>query len=124
SANIGWESLLTDQYGEGPEVFDRFIELLQEFRDRTPRLVARLNGINKTYQRSVGDGPTETRHYPESIDLIAFTDDLGFFACEFTGKSSGDLRFYSKVSYLAGRLGADTELTEIFDKDWAKQNLV
>jgi hypothetical protein len=77
----GYRNLILKRVPEESAALDRFFELLDEHKNRKPRVVAQVRGGKEYTWRTVEEGlPQEqqTGTYP-TLNLIAYTDDPGFF---------------------------------------------
>ena len=78
----GWRRMILEQIPEEPATLERFYELLDEYRARRPRVVAIIQGHKREYSTiQQGQDPSEAIHtlLPETMTLIAYTDDPSLF---------------------------------------------
>jgi hypothetical protein len=112
----GWRRMILDQIPDERAALERFYELLDEHRARQPRIVATIQGHRRMYQTyKQGQDPSEATHrlMPETMTLIAYTDDPGLFLTseansDFPGK---DRLFYPRL------LGIAKEMITALDHD-------
>ena len=101
---------------------ERFFTLLDEYYDRKAHLVARLTGLKKTYSRKTPPGqlagPTDTAAYPDSIALVIYTDDPGFFAYSETEADFPCEGFFPTLDSFESRTGATRDMLTICDPVW------
>ena len=77
----GYRNLILKRVPEESAALDRFFELLDERKNRKPRVVAQVRGGKEYTWRTVEEGlpqDQQTGTYP-TLNLIAYTDDPGFF---------------------------------------------
>jgi hypothetical protein len=105
---------------------ERFFTLLDEFHKREAYIVARLVGYQKTYTRStyrqengaLVEGSIETLSYPDSIRLVTYTDDPGFFAYSETDDELPVTGFFPTIESFELLTGASRDMLTIFDPKW------
>lgn len=123
----GWCNMICGRTSTDQEAIDLFIQLLGEFRKRIPNTVAKLKGYKKTYQLSTsqrnakGDAfqsPWLTRNYPDSISLVTYTSDPGFFAYSDTDESFPSEGFHPDLESFELYTGADRSMLTIVDNNW------
>lgn len=123
----GWCNMICARTSTGQEAIDRFFQLLDDFRNRVPHTVAKLKGHKKTYRQStsqrnangdVAQSPWVTRNYPDSISLVTYTSDPGFFAYSDTGDSFPSEGFHPDLESFESRTGADRSMLTIVDSNW------
>lgn len=74
----GWLNMILERTRDESLALDRFYELIDEFENRKPRVIAKLAGYKGQYFEKSGNG--EIAHsYPSPILLLAYTEDPGFF---------------------------------------------
>ncbi len=126
----GWCRMICDRTESDQQAIDRFFQLLSEFRERRPRTVAKLIGYRKMYQQfsMSRDASGElvktnvvTRDYPESISLVTYTEDPGFFAYSDTENSFPFEGFQPDLGAFETHTGADRTMLTIIDKSWDPQ---
>lgn len=126
-ATSGWCNMICKRANSDQQAIDRFFQLLAEFKDRTPHTVARLTGFARTYRKSstyrnsdgdVIQSPYATLNYPESISLVTYTDDQGFFASSDSDQSFPGEGFHPDLNSFELRTGADRSMLTIVDKEW------
>lgn len=89
-------------------------------------MVAKLEGYQKTYQRCVqrkvdGEymkGVLETRAYPESISLVTYTSDRGFFAYSDSEDKFPCEGFFNSIESFEAATGASRDMLRIVDHEW------
>jgi len=113
----GWCNMILNRAGSENDAFDRFFTLLDEYRVRSPHLVAKLVGYRKSYLRTCGD-VTEQLQYPPSISLVTYTDDPGFFASSDTDDEFPYEGFFSCIDWFEMCTGAKRALLTIVDHEW------
>lgn len=119
SGNGGWCNAIYSATESEQEAISKFFELYQEFRDRTPHLVAKLNNFSQIYSQTISSAEIES--YPDSISLVTYTDDPGFFVyCdEVNAQDYPGLRaFYPDFQLFASYTGATKEMLTIIDSNW------
>lgn len=122
----GWCNMICDRTGSEQEAIDRFFELLEEFKTRTPHVVAQLKHYKRTYSEQNcerrGDemilGPVVERSYPESFSLVTYTNDPGFFAYPDGSEYLPFKCYYPDLEAFESRMGVDRRLLVIVDKAW------
>lgn len=90
-----------------------FFDLLEQFHDRQERVVARLSGINKTFERN-----GRTVNYPRTVRLVAYTEDPGFFVY---ADSEGELPsrdFFPTIESFELNFSTKRESLTILDPSW------
>lgn len=70
-ATSGWANMLFTRYGDSMEGYERFFELLEEYKTRQPRVIAVLVGCDQRYTR-YRLGKKEERTYPDRIYLTVY----------------------------------------------------
>jgi hypothetical protein len=79
-STAGWCNMICSVTNSAAEAFDRFFELLDEYNNRQPHVIARCLNSRRVYETPKGeDGTGGVIRYPASIALITYTDDPGFF---------------------------------------------
>lgn len=114
----GWCNMICDRTSTDQEAIGLFRQLLDDFQTRTPHTVAKLLAHKKTFQRSVGRSACVTCNYPESISLVTYTDDPGFFAYSDTSESFPSEGFHPDLKSFELRIGADRSMLTIIDNNW------
>jgi hypothetical protein len=122
----GWCNMIRDRTGTEQEGIDKFFELLAEFKVRTPRVVARVTHCKQTYGEQTYEprddevilGAVVERPYPESISLVTYTDDPGFFAYSDTSDDFAHQGYYPDLEAFELSVGVDRSLIVIVDKTW------
>lgn len=112
----GWCNMILSTTKSEEEAFDRFFELLEDHAARKPHVVARLLNFEKTCLSCSG-GESRTLKYPNSIALITYTDDPGFFAVsEEEGKSFPMEGFFPHLSWFGNFTFSSPEMLEVYDE--------
>jgi hypothetical protein len=123
----GWCNMISARTSTEPDAIDRFFQLLSEFNARIPHTVAKLKGYEKTYHQSAvhrsSDGnlcraKDVSCRYPDSISLVTYTDDPGFFAYSDDGTSFPSEGFHPDLESFELQTGASRSLLTIIDKCW------
>lgn len=81
-STLGYKDLILKRVESEAVALDRFFQLLDEYRRREAHPIAELNGYQGYYktQKTVKGILEETVHsFPNNLELIAYTDDPGFF---------------------------------------------
>jgi hypothetical protein len=126
-SGAGWCSMLCDRSTTDQDAIDLFFQLLAEFKTREPHLVAKLIGFKKeysetTFHRENGEnvpGPTLTRSYPDSMSLITYTDDPGFFVYSDNGDDLPFPSYFPDLELFELFTGASRSLLTIVDMNWS-----
>lgn len=113
----GWCNMIKECTNSDVEAFDRFFQLLEEFRVRVPHVVAKLIGIQKQYQRTCGD-VTETLQFPDSISLVTYTEDPGFFVLTDSEDDLPIPDFFPCIDWFETFIGAKRTQLTIVDPNW------
>lgn len=132
----GYKNMILERVPDEYEAVDRFFELLDEYRTRRPRVVARISayGGREYSLKFTSDGvTTEKVPRPASVgfytlNLIAYTDDPGFFvqyeADDPTVPPSG--RFYPVLGWFESDFTTQREKLEVLDVEtfqrWIKDD--
>lgn len=115
----GWQTTILERSESESAALSKFFELLDEYRARKPHLVAKLIGYQKTYTQIITPGGTETIcHYPDSISLITYTDDPGFFAYSDDHNDFPDQGFQPSIDWFESFTGAHRGQLTIIDHNW------
>jgi hypothetical protein len=122
----GWSNMIRDRTGTEQEAIDKFFELLAEFKARTPHVVARVAYCNRTYRQQTFErrggkvilAAVVERPYPESISLVTYTDDSGFFACSDTSDVFPLQGYCPDLEAFMLRAGVDRSQVLIVDTTW------
>lgn len=121
----GWCNMIRDRAETEQDAIDKFFELLADFKTRTPHVVARLTGCKKTYSKQTYEwyndevilGAVVERPL-DSISLVTFTDDPGFFANSDTSEVLPFEGFYPDLKSFELFWGVDRSLLVILDETW------
>lgn len=122
----GWSSMILGRTETEQNAIDRFFELLAEFKTRTPHVVARLAGCKGTYREQgverhndkVIPGPLVERPFPNSILLVTYTDDPGFFAYSETSDVFPCEGYFADLELFEAFTGVDRSLLVVLDEKW------
>jgi hypothetical protein len=115
----GYTNMILNRVPEESAALDRFFELLDEHKNRKPRIVAQVREGKEYTWRAVKEGrPQEpqTGTYP-SLNLIAYTDDPGFFispddaSADFPRKD----RFFATLQWFGRIFGISKDDLTILD---------
>ena len=113
----GWCNMIKERTHSESEAVDRFFQLLDEFHSRIPHVVAKLIGIHKQYSRICGD-VTEVFLFPDSISLVTYTDDPGFFVLSDPEADLPIPRFFPCIDWFETFIGANRGQLTIVDPNW------
>lgn len=98
-----WHLAIRERERDDAKAFDRFYELREEFLKREPRTVATV--LRDHCERKVGTYDSfgkviwGTELLPESLKIVVYTDDPGFFLCCDSRESFvDDGRFFPALS--------------------------
>ena len=115
----GWLKMILERSDSESSAFETFFELLDEYRIRKPRLVAKLIGYRKAFTLTESpQGKTTTCHYPDSISLITYTNDPGFFAHSDDNQEFPHQGFQPSIEWFESFTGAKRNQLTIIDEDW------
>jgi hypothetical protein len=113
----GWKRMILGASQDEATAFTRFFELLDQYKARKSRVIAKLIGFQKTYTRD-SEGHKRTERYPSRILLIAYTDDPGFFAVsDEPGYSLPMDGFFPSLDWFETFTGAHRSHLTILDTD-------
>jgi len=117
-ATYDWHSLILSRTPNESIAFDRFFTLLDEHIARVPCVRAKLRGIRRSYTAR-RNGVSKEMEYPDTILLVTYTDDPGFFVysdndnLEFPRSP-----FFSSVESLTSWLEIDGAEFDDIDRTW------
>jgi hypothetical protein len=74
----GYANMILERSNDEAAALQRFFHLLDEYDQRIPKVVAKLNSFEKKCHRGLGE-PRQQMFYPSTIVLVTYTDDPGFF---------------------------------------------
>lgn len=119
----GWCELIRQHTASDREAIDKFFELVSEFHNRQPHLVAKLVDFQKEYSTILfrEDGSEEERKkpYPQAMSLVTYTDDPGFFVCSDTEvELPFGVNFMRTIEDLESRLRIHRDQLTIMDPAW------
>lgn len=122
----GWCNMILARSEGEQAAIETFFRLLDEFRDRKPHVVAMLNGYRKTYEQftvhrvngQAEIGPTEALTYPDSVSLVTYTDDPGFFAYSNTADKFPYERFFPNLEIFEMTTVINRAMLTIVDEQW------
>lgn len=78
----GYKNMILKRIPDESAALARFFELLDEYRVRQPRIVATVQGHRREYTTTtLRDGVKSEKAglFPETLTLVAYTEDPGFF---------------------------------------------
>jgi hypothetical protein len=108
----GWRRMILEQTADESAGLDRFYELLDEYRARRARVVARTWGHKREYQTQMQGQDQVQGMMPEVLVLIAYTDDPGLF---LTSEDSVDFPGKDRL-FLPWMTGFNREMTTVVDQ--------
>jgi hypothetical protein len=115
----GYASMILKCVPEESAALDRFFELLDEHKNRKPRIVAQVGGGKEYTWRTVKDGhPQEPRTGAyATLNLIAYTDDPGFFVSSDDPRADFPPRdrFFPTLQWFGRRFGISKDDLLILD---------
>jgi hypothetical protein len=122
----GWCNMIHGRTDTEQDAIHRFFELLAEFKTRTPNVVAKLTGCKETYCEQSCEGHSEElilgplieRTFPDSISLVTYTDDPGFFAYSDTSDVFPFQGYFPDLESFEIKTGADRSLLIVLDEKW------
>lgn len=91
-----------------------FFDLLDQFHNRQEKVVARLSGIKKFFDRN-----GKKVSYPSSVRLVAYTDDPGFFVYAETEGELPRRSFFPNMESFELAFSTKRSLLTIVDPSWA-----
>lgn len=112
----GWCNMILDRTKDEEKALDLFWNFFDEFNNRKPKIVARLTGINKSYT-SISEGIIEEKQYPESISLVTYTDDPGFFVLSDDEQEWPGLDFFPDINSFESETGAPRTKLKVLDEN-------
>lgn len=123
----GYKNMILTRVPDEYAAVDRFYELLDEYRARQPRVVAKVNqyqgrtDVSKV-KPDVTQEPVPRPDNSYTLRLIAYTDDPGFFVAfdvkDPTVRRSGT--FYPLLSWFERRFGVNKQALEVLEPDTFK----
>ena len=130
--------MINGRIDDDQEAIDMFFRLLAEFKERTPHIVAKLIGFKKSYSYSIAEldelgrmqlddsgrimgSPTIIRPYPDSISLVTYTNNQGFFAYSDTSDSMPREGYFPDFRSFELDTGANWDMLTIVDPKWDPQ---
>ena len=119
----GWVNMIRDRTSSEQEAIERFFGLLDEFKVRTPKVVARIHCPGLTYlegscERDDNEVVFVERPYPDSISLVTYTDDHGFFAYSDTSDTFPAKGYHPDLDLFEMMTGLDRSRLLIVDETW------
>lgn len=100
----GWCKMIVATSRSEEEAFDRFFELLKEYSERVPRLVAELiHPVSNSWTSR--NGESSLIPAPEKVRIVAYSDDPGFFALHESEDWTD--RFRPFLSWIDGLSGGE-----------------
>lgn len=100
----GWCKMIVTTSQSEQDAFDRFFELLKEYYERVPRIVAEIIEPTSVTQIELG-GECHLISPPEKVQLVKYTDDPGFFALH--NDDNWTDRFHPNLTYMWGLEGGE-----------------
>lgn len=123
-STAGWRNMILETVPDEERAFDRFFELLDQYNERVPRVVARLEKF-LTHQSivdpaSLADLGSCVPHFieqsfTESFSFISYTEDAGLFVRSDSPRWSQMPAFGLDLDWLLFRIGAKFEDLTILD---------
>jgi hypothetical protein len=115
----GYKNMILKRVPEESAALDRFFELLDQHKSRKPHVVAQVRGGKEYTWRTVKEGrPQEpqTATYP-TINLIAYTDDPGFFVSSDDANADFPRKnhFFPTLQWFGRRFGINKDDVIILD---------
>ena len=110
--------MILSQTPDESNAFDRFFALLDEHTARVPCVRAKLRGIRRSYTATT-NGVSKQMNYPDTISLVTYTDDPGFFV--YSDDINLDFPrspFFPSIEWLTNWLDIDKAAFDIVDEDW------
>lgn len=122
----GWRRMIYRKTQTEDEAFFTFFDLVDQYKSRRERLVARINNVRKHYFYTRYDdvdgtlvpGETQKRFYPESIDVVVYTDDPGVFVRAADHRPFPSDGFCPNLDRYLIALGCDKNDLEILNPNW------
>jgi hypothetical protein len=122
----GWCNMICAKTESDNEAIALFFKLLIEFRSRKPHVVARVIGRDKKFQQipftnkngNMVRDTAEIRQFPDTISLITYTDDPGFFAYSDTQDDFPFSGFFPSIELFENFIGIKREELNIVDNNW------
>jgi hypothetical protein len=100
------------------DAFDYFFVLLDEHVARVPCVRAKLGNIRRTYTATT-NGVSRQMKYPETVSLVTYTDDPGFFVYSDDPETEFPRHpFFPSIEWLLNWLDADRTDLNMVDADW------
>ncbi|GAB5517708.1 hypothetical protein [Rhodopirellula baltica] len=116
----GWHSMILSRASDESLAFDQFFVLLDEHAGRVPFTRAKVRGVQRTYT-STSKGVSIRQRYPESISLVTYTDDPGFFV--YSDRRDIDFPrhpFFPSIECLTHWLDIERADLDVIDPDWSQ----
>ncbi|MCC9656710.1 hypothetical protein LOC70_12940 [Rhodopirellula sp. JC737] len=114
----GWHSMILSRTSDESLAFDQFFALLDEHEGRVPCMRGKVRGVQRTYT-STTNGVSIRRRYPETISLVTYTDDPGFFVYSDDRDIDFPRRpFFPSIEWLTRWLDIDRSDLDVIDPDW------
>lgn len=125
-SSAGWCNMICERSQTEEEAIDRFFSLLAEMKSRQAHLVAKLMGCKATYplttvNRKNGEmvpSPPITKSYPDSISVVTYTSDPGFFVYADNGEHFHGSGFFASLDKFEMLTGISRSLLTIVDDNW------
>lgn len=125
SSCMGWRNMILDRVPDESEALKRFFELLDEYRNRKPRLIATVNGYasrQRAPQILLPDSTQSEREWsdvrPATLTLISYTDNPGFFVgSDEETKFFWRDHFFPTLKFFASQLGVSKENLTILEPE-------
>jgi len=129
----GWCRMIYKRAKTEEEALDRFKELIEEFENREPTIVARLMDFKKTYttqlisknKSEIEYGSIIEKNFPRTITLLTYTNDPGFFLNSEASQDFPHKGFCPSLDSFETRFGISKTDLKIIDRKWAtKEGLI
>lgn len=122
----GWCNMICERSQTEEEALDRFFSLLAEMKTRKAHLVAKLTGCQLAYTQTTSyrkngqlvQSPTITKSYPDSISVVTYTSDPGFFVYSDNDEYFPGQGFFASLETFELLTGVDRNLLTIVDDKW------
>jgi hypothetical protein len=122
----GWCHMIVSKSESDDVAIERFFILLDQLHQREAHIVARLTGYQKKYTRTTYrqenntliEDSTATRSYPDSIRLVTYKEDPGFFAYSETDDELPVAGFFPTIELFEILTGANRNMLTILDPKW------
>ncbi len=114
----GWHSMILSKTSIESDAFDQFFALLDEHSARVPCVRAKLRGIRRSYTATT-NGVSRQMYYPDTISLVTYTDDPGFFVySDDTSLAFPRHPFFPSIEWLTNWLDVGRADFDSVDANW------